>query len=414
MKLMPENLTIRIRGHDAEWLLLDDISGVTRLRGSGELKELGELVNDIRWNGETRVLLAGEEVLLTQAAIPSRQQRQILQAVPFAVEEKLAVDVEDCHFALGNRNVNDEIEVAVIDRSRLREVLAELKEAGFKTAWLGFDFASIPKSDGISVLVDGDRVHILTPASGGLTVTINQLALTISLLQTEEESDQEVSVDIYIHADQLEQAQLALAEIGALERISLVTHELEYQPFETLCRSFDSGSINLLQGEFKAEVKKSTSGRSWKIAAMLAACAFLVHVSILLAEGVYLDLKAEAYAEEAKSLYTEIFPADRNVRDMRRRWASHLGGESSSRGSFMKLLEEAASNIPGSKLVIQNINYNESRGDLILQVTAPLSEQLVSFSEGLGQAGLQAEIGTISLEEDSVRGTIKIRSLGGR
>jgi type II secretory pathway component PulL len=80
----------------------------------------------------------------------------------------------------------------------------------------------------------------------------------------------------------------------------------------------------------------------------------------------------------------------------------------------MSLLEEAASRIPGSKLVIQNINYNESRGDLILQLTAPLSEQLVSFSEGLSRAGLRAEIGTISQDEDSVRGTIKIKSQGGR
>ena len=128
----------------------------------------------------------------------------------------------------------------------------------------------------------------------------------------------------------------------------------------------------------------------------------------------FLDLEAKAYADEAGSLYKEIFPADKNVRDMKRRWTAHLGGESSTNGSFITLLEGTASKIPGSSLVIQNINYNESRGDLILQLTAPLSEQLVAFSESLAAEGMQAEIGTISQEDDSVRGTIKIKSQGGR
>ena len=411
---MSENLTVRLNGHDAEWLLLDDSSGVARLRGNGELQDLAELISDIEWNGDTRVLLPGEDVLLTQAAVPSRQQRQILQAVPFAVEEKLAVDIEDCHFALGSRNARDEIEVAVIDRSKLQEVMSDLKDAGFQTTWLGFDFASVPKADGISVLIDGERAHVLTSDSGGLTVSIDQLALTISLLQQDEDTESAIGVDVYIHPDQSERVQLALSEIGAIEGFSLTAHELEYQPFETLCRTFDEKSINLLQGEFKPEVKRSTSGRSWRIAVIIAACSFLVQGLVTLGQGIFLELEAKAYAEEAGSLYKEIFPADRNVRDMRRRWATHLGGEASTNGSFITLLEGAAAKIPGSSLVIQNINYNESRGDLILQLTAPLSEQLVSFSESLIKEGLQAEIGTISQEDDSVRGTIKIKSQGGQ
>ena len=52
-------------------------------------------------------------------------------------------------------------------------------------------------------------------------------------------------------------------------------------------------------------------------------------------------------------------------------------------------------------------------GDLILQLTATQSDHLVQFSQTLNKVGLDADIGTISQYEDSVRGSIKIRGFGG-
>ena len=146
---------------------------------------------------------------------------------------------------------------------------------------------------------------------------------------------------------------------------------------------------------------------------MLAGCAFLLHLMLMLGQAIFLDMKATQYTNQAEALYKEVFPADRNVRDLRRRWRSHLsktatGGEQ----EFLALFGQAAFNIPGSSLVLINANYNESRGDLILSMIAPRSEQLVAYAESLVQAGLEAEIGTISQEENSVQGSIKIRSFG--
>ena len=67
----------------------------------------------------------------------------------------------------------------------------------------------------------------------------------------------------------------------------------------------------------------------------------------------------------------------------------------------------------GSDLVLSNINYNDSRGDLILQVQASRSEKMVAFVQQLTAQGLKAEIGTISQEADLVKGSVKIKSGGG-
>jgi general secretion pathway protein L len=407
---MAENLTIRLTPQKVEWLILDEVSGIVRLRGEGDFEEFSDLIKDVNWPGETRVLIGGEHVLLTSALVPSRQQRQILQAVPYAVEEDLAVDVGQCHFALGGRNSDNELEVVVINHAWLQEILQELDEIGLQPAFLGVDLLMIPGHEATNVLIDNKRVHILTSHHHGITTSAKQLALVVSLL---DEEDRE-SLHIHVHPDEQSNVQLALSEIETADATSVTMHELIYKPFETLCREFNSGSINLLQGDFKVKEVKSSKGSGWRAAAILAACTFIAHIVFTLGQGIYMDIQASNYAEEAGTLYKDVFPNDRNVRDIRRRWAAHLGGGSKESRLFMSMFEETAASIAGSSLELQNVNYNESRGDLILQLVAARREQLVLFAESLSSGGLQAEIGNISQDEDSVRGSIKIRSLGGR
>lgn len=408
---MAENLTIRLIGGQVEWLVLDELSGIVRLRGDSEFAHFADLIKDMDWQGETRVLIGGEQVLLTRAHVPSRQQRQILLAIPYAVEEQLAVDVEECHFALGKRNNDNELEVVVINRAWLQATLQELNEIGLQPAFVGVDLLMVPQHEATTVLIDGNRAHLLTANYQGITTSVKQLALVVSLL---DEADQE-NLNICLHPDEQSNVQLALSEIEAAESTSVTLHELTYLPFETLCREFDRASINLLQGEFKVKEEKSSSGSGWRAAAILAACAFLAHILLTLGQGIYMDRQAGSYAEEAEMLYKDVFPDDRNVRDIRRRWVAHLnGGGSAGSRLFLSMFEEIAANITGSNLVLQNVNYNESRGNLILQLVAARSEQLVLFAESLSQGGLQAEIGTISQDADSVRGSVKIKSMGGR
>ena len=124
-------------------------------------------------------------------------------------------------------------------------------------------------------------------------------------------------------------------------------------------------------------------------------------------------MQADKFENQARSLYAEIYPNDRNVRDIRRRWKAHLGqvGDGSD-GGFLPMFADTAKHLPGSELVLNNINFNESRGDLVLQLEADKSEQLIQFSQTLEKLDMNAEIGTINQGEDSVKGSIRIKSLG--
>lgn len=406
---MSENLFLRIIGEGLEWLLLDSASGVVRIRGKGSLDEFAEMTSDITWSGGVYVMLGGESVLLSGAKVPSKQRRQLLQAVPYMVEEQLATDVEDCHFAIGDRRADGEVSVAVVDKGWLKYWLSRLNGVGIDPDVVAVDVLMVPMASAATVMVDGQRILIRTGAFSGYSIERSLMTTAVSLLDERQRGD----LTVLVHPDERDELQLQLSELQAEIAATPEITELDYAPFETLCRNFDRSTLNLLQGEFEIESQSRDSSGAWRTAAILAGCAFLLHLLLVAGQAVYLDIQARQYEAEAKALYNEVFPNDRNIRDMRRRWQAHLSGDSSGiSGDFMALFKDTAKHLPGSNLVLNNVNYNAGRGDMILQLEASRSEQLVRFAQSLSELGLDADIGTISQEQDGVNGSIKVRSAG--
>ncbi|MDN5872085.1 MAG: type II secretion system protein GspL, partial [Nitrococcus sp.] len=56
-------------------------------------------------------LADGLAVLLSDTVIPSRNGERLRRAVPFALEERLAGDVDSLHFALGRREPGGRVRV---------------------------------------------------------------------------------------------------------------------------------------------------------------------------------------------------------------------------------------------------------------------------------------------------------------
>ncbi|MGK0339431.1 MAG: general secretion pathway protein L [Candidatus Azotimanducaceae bacterium] len=235
------------------------------------------------------------------------------------------------------------------------------------------------------------------------------LATTVGLLA----SDAIESTEIIISHAQIDALSLQFDQMNAESESPTQIVELEYSAFESLCRGFDKNVINLLQGDFKVADQQIRRSGAWRSVAILAGCAFLLHLFVVMGQAVYLDMQARQMDTEARALYAEIYPNDRNVRDMRRRWQNHLRSGGGATGEFMTLFIETTKNIPGASLVLSNVNYNESRGDLVLQLEASRSEQLISFADTLNKIGLEAEIGTINQADDAVRGSVKVKMLGG-
>ncbi|MBO6555797.1 MAG: hypothetical protein JJ921_04840 [Pseudomonadales bacterium] len=396
---MAETLFFRLNSEGVQWLLFDQF-GNKKDQAVGDLSSFNDTFDE-EFNGRAIFVVPGEDVLNTLANVPSRQYRQIVQAVPYVIEEQLATDVEDCFFALGERNQQGDILVSVCDLEQIEKWSEFLGELSLNIDTMVSE-TSLVHSNGIHSVIDGHRAHVRWANGDGLTVPSNQLPLVLG------SDDDPEPLEIAGTEASLDAMSLQLGEVEATER-QVIRTVIEEDGFYLLCRQFDGTETNLLQGPYKIEVKRSGVQVVWRSVAILSGIAVLLHLLLLTGQGVFLSRKADEYQSATTTLYKSVFPNDRNVRDVRRRWNSHLGRSSGSGSEFIALLAQATPGLTGAGLTLQNVNFNESRGDLILQVLGDRSESLVQYSQKLSADGLNAEIGTISQEGASVRGSIKIR-----
>src|SRR5256885_16375661 len=77
------------------------------------------------------VLVPSTDVLLAEPEVPTKAGMKLQQVVPYALEEQLADDIDDLHFAIGKRAGDSaRAPVAVVARALLDEWLAALRASG--------------------------------------------------------------------------------------------------------------------------------------------------------------------------------------------------------------------------------------------------------------------------------------------
>ncbi len=391
---MADTLFLRKSTDTFEWL---------RFNGQGQLLSQGNSPLEEIDNAEFAVyVVPGSDILSTSAVVPSRQYRQILQTVPFVVEEKLAVDVEDCFFALGNRDDQGEVLVAVADLALMRQWSSEIEMFPFNVIAVIAEHSLINAEKANAALLDQGQLHFHLQKEGPVSLPESELSLAAASLEEGESislwSDGPLPVSVEIQVRELEAAGITVECSETLET-----------PFERLCRGYSGSEINLLQGEFKRQEKSSPSHNIWRSVATLALVGVCLHLLSMISQGWYLHSKAADFEAETFAIYKATFPSDRNVRDVRRRWNSHLGKKKDTKGEFISLLSRSTRQLEQSRLTVTNINFNESRGDLVLQVLGKQSEDLVEYSQTLTVKGLDAEIGTITQDDGAVRGSVRVR-----
>ena len=85
--------------HFVKWIKLDE-DGVPLTRGA---EARLEQVATITQNAHLIVLLPLQQMLLTSVNTRARKAKHLQKAVPFALEDEVADEIENLHFALGPR-----------------------------------------------------------------------------------------------------------------------------------------------------------------------------------------------------------------------------------------------------------------------------------------------------------------------
>src|SRR5262245_41259909 len=124
---MAESLLIRlprIPEQPASWLIVDGRGAAVGAPQSGPLSLAATRTAGRR----VCILVPGADVLVAEPEIPAKAGAKLQQLVPYALEEQLAEDIDNLHFAIGKRlGESSRVPVAVVACTLMDEWLTALR-----------------------------------------------------------------------------------------------------------------------------------------------------------------------------------------------------------------------------------------------------------------------------------------------
>jgi general secretion pathway protein L len=417
---MAELLVIRMLATEAEraeWVVVDDQGALLEPGGQAALPDL-----PLRANNRRVVLLAPAlEVLLTHASVPVRGKQKIQQALPFAMEEQLAEDVESLHFAAGQRDANDALAVAVINRQLVEDWRERLGGAGIAANAAYSEAEGLDRIPGTAVLlIENDTASLRDPDGSLASTDLDGLETLLALWLARSDDDVDTQPHLLVYQAGTE---LSLEVTEVLEGLQPRLQGLEIRALgeSALARLAANlavaPGINLLQGNYAKRSNLSRYWPAWRLAAALLAAVLVVAVAGLAAENWRLARRADALQQSVEQAFRYTFPDVRTIRDPRAQLQSRLRslGQNDAAGNgaeFLDVLQQVARAVNDSDGTrLEGIDYRS--GTLELRLRAPNVEVLDRIQRDIAAAGgLSAEIQSANAEDDGVMGRLRISTAG--
>lgn len=421
---MSERLVIRLDGGSAgsaSWVAVDATGALLGEVVSGELAAAGAAAA----GRQVIVLVPAADVLHTRVLVPLRSGPRLLQALPFALEEQLAEDVDLLHFAAGSRDADEAVAVAVVRRSLMEEWLARLSEAGIEPARLyslADAVAGMPNT--VTVLLEADAAVVIPAGAEAASIDAASLASFLGLYIGDGEGNAERGAAEPLHLV-VYGAEAALASVGpALEALrgrlaSLELRVLAEDPLPRLAAHITTSNsgINLLQGDFARRPDWLAWWPAWRVAAMLLAALAIAMAASGLASAYRTGQELAAVNAAVDQAFHHVFPDAGQVTDARRELSvrlQQLGARGSGAGQeFLDMLRVLAQALGDTGTArIEALSYRG--GALELRLRAPSVEFLDRVQQQLSQTGgLQARIQSANATGDEVIGRLQITRGGG-
>jgi len=357
------------------------------------------------------VLIPGTDVVLTEADIPTKQWQRIVQAVPYALEEQFADDIENLHFAL-EKPRSGNIAVVVIARSQMEGYLQQLDAAGLTPAILTPDILAVPKSaDGWSILCLDEIVLVRTGLYSGFAIELDCLNVALQIALTELETNPPQQITVFSGT----QSNSALIELEALG-LPITEHIDEKGIFAWLAQGLvEHKPLNLLQGDYRPQDKMISLLRPWRLTTLLLV---LWGGLIMAKQGVeyqQMTQQRQTLNAQIEKVYRETFPEARKVVNPRVQMEQKLKALRAQKfhkkkgDNFLSILNKISSPLtrtPGFKL--KRIEYRQAHFDLVLEVAN--LQALDYLKKRLSRLSLTVEIQSAISQNNFVETRLRIQS----
>lgn len=387
----------------AQWAVSDEKGNLTTDVQEGTLGEAGMSVEGKR----VVLIVPADDVLLAKTVIPGNSLARAQQAVPFALEDQVADDVDSLHFALGTKSRDDEYPVAIISHSTMERILELCSDADIRPAEIVPETLALPDLKATSAdmtvwsaLLDNGRAVIRLGDQLGFATDPAMAGMMIEGASAELGQEEDISLVVF--------------RTSPKEQIDVPdSMDLEIRPCEHRLALYATGlatapHVNLLQGVYNPKKDFDKTWKPWRTSLALAAC-----LCVALFLGKWFDVR-QLQKQEAEldsriaSAFEQALPGARMQRPRRQIQAAldNIGAINTD-GFTQRLSQIATSLSTQPQTELRTIGYRNGRFDLDLNTDAVPT--LDALSAELKKRGtLAMSVQSANRENNIVRGRVRI------
>ncbi len=337
--------------------------------------------------GPAIVLAPSEAILLLTADLPLPTPRRRAEALPFAIEDRVAVPIAGVHVALGAEVGSQRYLAAAVDPVLMARWTALLDEAGLDRAALVPDALALP-----------------VPPEGAWSV---DLAAGRALVRLRD------ATGFALPAGQLEHAWDAAGRPRVLAYGEPLPFALASDPLElstaTLAERLLLPALDLRQGRFAPP--RAAASPLLKRIAIVAAIGVVAHGAIAAADTLALDHIAAQRAAETRALIAQVAPSAVIGEDVAASATELLPTAGAAPSQFLPMLARVATALKplGTQIAMRSVNFDATQGTLSVEIEAPDIAGLQKAGALLSSSGLNAMAGAASQDQGKAVGAFLIR-----
>ncbi len=310
------------------------------------------------------LIIPGEFLVLTQAKVPGRQLATRLKAIPYALEDNLAEDVENLHFAIGELATGMSIPVAVMRHHTLRSWLETCAQGGITPAAVVPDILLLPCEEGAwSLLLENERAVLRNGPWQGFAIEQDNLPLLLQLALAE--AGEGVPQQLQVWSE-------VTPELGELG-IPIQSQSPSRKPLQVLATGYQHAfPINLLQGPYSFRTHLGKRLRPWRAAAILASLWLGVQMLVQITEYRQLQQAQADLRMTIEQLYKDAVPNAQKIVNPRVQLENRLKelrqNGHNTKDFFLDLLYAGGQPLlTFNQVTLRSLRYKENQLDLELE-----------------------------------------------
>ena len=379
----------------------DAATAIWRLAAPGDAAQTGEWHPDagdptlslLAQRHPAWVLVPASDCAFHRVTLPAGARRNAQQALAFLLEEQLATEIEESHFALIHRDKSD-CAVAVVGREKMRAWQAWCEGLGLNVLALTPDALALPQNPtGWSAVRCGEQWLFRCDTWGGMAVET-------------------------VWLDQLLTHWQDLAPIACYSPPPDIAAPWQPRPVQDLLALAASNpqarKICLRQGNFAAKRRPPTP-RRWRTAIVATLALLLLWSGNRLHDHLALARQADAAVQASRDFYRQWFKAEKNLVNPRLQMQQHLRRLESVSArpaliSRLGALQQIIAETPGIRL--RALSFDAARNALQLEISAVSSQALAQFSQR-ARAGFRVQTGEMKPRADGIEGRLTLEGNDG-